>query len=63
MTTTAEIIDLMVTSGFGHAEPRIQHLYRQSLEALVALAKLEAHQEVTTDQRNKEEPNIPVALH
>lgn len=49
MTNTPEIIEQLVQATHGCSDQRTQHLYRQSLQVLVELAKAEQRVEMAMD--------------
>lgn len=49
MTSSAEVIEQLVTLTHGASDARTQHLYRQSLQVLVELAKAEQRAEYCED--------------
>lgn len=49
MTTTDKVIESLVQLTHGASDLRTQHLYRQSLQVLVELAKSEERQESAID--------------
>lgn len=47
--TTGDLIDALVRIKHGDADARTQEMYRQSLQLLVGMAKLEQRQETMID--------------